>query len=367
MRTPLLIIVSLLLVACIHRGTDWQTHQLPPLLSPHLKNPRRIEGEISLTISNISPLTASLLAADNSTLDLPSAKPPELHIWMPQITERFSQRDVEVFLTTPAPERSNPDPVNQNTILHWDLTSSLVPGAAVTILRRFAFTGYEIDFDINPRRITAYDRDSALYRFYTKPERLIESNSEEIRAMAQRVTEGIDSPVDKAHAIFNWVCDTLDYHYPPSEQSALETLERCAGDCRGYSFLFIAMCRAIGIPARQVSGVFFTEERTGQHVWAEFYLPGYGWIPADPSEADSEHGDHDSRGHFARLPNNRLTLSVGTNLPVQPVLPWATWNNSDLQSGTTDYMQLWTQAYNGFDANFNAQVRVLRSESLDQP
>lgn len=366
MRTFALLLIAAAVAACSHNQADWQTEHLPLLLSPHLANPRRVEGEIALTISNIAPLTGSLLSADNTTLDLPPTKPPELHIWMPQITERFAQRDVQIFVSTPPAERTHSDPINQNNVLHWDLTPSLVQGGSVTILRRFAFTGYEVDFDIDRDRIAPHNPDSALFRFYTKPERLIESDNPAIQEIARRITEGIESPYDQAHAIFNWVCDTLDYHYPPEEQGAAVTLERCAGDCRGYSFLFIAMCRAAGIPARQVSGVFFTEERSGQHVWAEFFLPGYGWVPADPSEADSEYGNHDSQDYFAHLPNDRLTLSVGTNIPIQPTIPWATWENSDVQAHTTDYLQLWTQASNGFDANFNVDVRVLRSDPLTE-
>jgi transglutaminase-like putative cysteine protease len=61
--------------------------------------------------------------------------------------------------------------------------------------------------------------------------------------------------------------------------------------------LFVAICRAIGIPARCVYGLRVGPSRLfrslgltsddatrGQHVRAEFYVPGYGWIPVDPSD-----------------------------------------------------------------------------------
>ena len=61
--------------------------------------------------------------------------------------------------------------------------------------------------------------------------------------------------------------------------------------------LFVALCRAIGIPARCVYGLrtgpsrlfrslgLTGEDATrGQHVRAEFYTPGFGWIPVDPSD-----------------------------------------------------------------------------------
>ena len=61
--------------------------------------------------------------------------------------------------------------------------------------------------------------------------------------------------------------------------------------------LFVSICRAVGIPARCVYGVRIGPSRLfrslgvnngeatrSQHVRAEFYIPGYGWIPVDPSD-----------------------------------------------------------------------------------
>ena len=50
--------------------------------------------------------------------------------------------------------------------------------------------------------------------------------------------------------------------------------------------MLIALNRALGIPARFISGVSYTNsdlftEKWGPHGWAEVYFPGYGWIPFD--------------------------------------------------------------------------------------
>jgi len=56
------------------------------------------------------------------------------------------------------------------------------------------------------------------------------------------------------------------------------------------------LCRSLGIPARPVFGLRMDTSRlfaslgvsgnlsTAQHCRAEFYTPGYGWIPVDPSD-----------------------------------------------------------------------------------
>ncbi|MBL1175551.1 transglutaminase family protein [Pantanalinema sp. GBBB05] len=58
------------------------------------------------------------------------------------------------------------------------------------------------------------------------------------------------------------------------------------GSCRDYTVLFMEVCRAIGIPARFVSGyqegdVDSTDRHL--HAWAEVYLPGAGWRGYDPT------------------------------------------------------------------------------------
>jgi hypothetical protein len=61
-------------------------------------------------------------------------------------------------------------------------------------------------------------------------------------------------------------------------------LQKGVGDCSEYSYLFVALCRAAGIPARVQAGFAF--HRVGEaledgHMWAEYYLENYGWVPVD--------------------------------------------------------------------------------------
>jgi len=60
-----------------------------------------------------------------------------------------------------------------------------------------------------------------------------------------------------------------------------------AGVSQDYAHLFIASCRALGIPARYVSGYLRAqgELHGGKvgHAWAEAHVPALGWIAFDPS------------------------------------------------------------------------------------
>lgn len=64
------------------------------------------------------------------------------------------------------------------------------------------------------------------------------------------------------------------------------TLRERIGSCRDLAMLMVACCRAVGLPARFVSGYQLldpTPERYDLHAWAEVYLPGAGWRGFDPS------------------------------------------------------------------------------------
>jgi len=70
--------------------------------------------------------------------------------------------------------------------------------------------------------------------------------------------------------------------YPPAV-----TLAKRSGTCRDYAVLFVAVCRAVGLAARFVSG-YQEGDLDGDvphdlHAWAEVYVPGGGWRGFDPT------------------------------------------------------------------------------------
>lgn len=71
-----------------------------------------------------------------------------------------------------------------------------------------------------------------------------------------------------------------------------EILQQRRGVCQDFAHLEIACLRAMGIPARYVSGYLETEPPPGQaklvgadcsHAWVSFFCPGMGWIDVDPT------------------------------------------------------------------------------------
>ncbi len=94
-------------------------------------------------------------------------------------------------------------------------------------------------------------------------------------------------------------------------RSAATTLATRQGACRDITVLFLAACRAQGLPARFVSG-YQAKAQTpdGQfylHAWAEVHLPGFGWRGWDPT-----HGVVVTDGHVAlcAAPDQAATMPV---------------------------------------------------------
>jgi transglutaminase-like putative cysteine protease len=165
--------------------------------------------------------------------------------------------------------------------------------------------------------------------------------------LGERIIGRVKDPVAQAKAIYDWVVDNTTYQ-PDAPAGGTGDVRRqleqgqYGGRSADINGLFVALCRAIGIPARCVYGLRVGNSRLfkslgvsgdatqGQHCRAEFYVPGYGWIPVDPSDvrrAIALEGltDRDSkltalkRVLFGVWEMNWIAYNVGTDL----VLPGA--------------------------------------------
>lgn len=67
---------------------------------------------------------------------------------------------------------------------------------------------------------------------------------------------------------------------------ALQLLRSKVGACRDVSMVLIAVCRAVGLAARFVSGYQqgdVEQDRRDLHAWTEVYIPRVGWRGFDPT------------------------------------------------------------------------------------
>ncbi len=138
-----------------------------------------------------------------------------------------------------------------------------------------------------------------------------------VRRTAERAIGRIKDPVAQGKAIYDWIIENVSFD-PAGKRADVTDIGNLleSGDLYGQSaeiaLLFVGLCRSIGIPARPVFGLRMDSSRlfgslgvggdlnTAQHCRAEFYTPGYGWIPVDPSDVrkairDERLGNGDSK------------------------------------------------------------------------
>jgi len=114
----------------------------------------------------------------------------------------------------------------------------------------------------------------------------------QVAELAARITRGKKGVAAKARAIYDWTCENM-YRDPKTigcgKGDVCRLLKSPGGKCTDIHSVFVALCRAAGVPAREIFGIRLgkepVEDITGwQHCWAEFYLPGFGWVPVDPAD-----------------------------------------------------------------------------------
>ncbi|MBU1052497.1 MAG: transglutaminase-like domain-containing protein [Proteobacteria bacterium] len=122
----------------------------------------------------------------------------------------------------------------------------------------------------------------------------IPANDPEMKKIAQKTIKGKKGTLEKAKAIYDWVVQNT-FRDPDVKGCGLglphRTIEQCkgGGKCADISAVFVTLARAAGIPARDVYGLRLALPKDGDvtssfHCWAEFYLPGTGWVMVDPAD-----------------------------------------------------------------------------------
>jgi len=144
---------------------------------------------------------------------------------------------------------------------------------------RIVKIGVSMKFSPTPNRLP-----ETSMKIYLEPQPYCESQHREIRQLAATLRK--EKEEDTAADIYGWVCAHVKYAgYLKHPRGALYALRKGRGDCTEFMYLFAALCRANGIPARCIGGYVCKKDTIlhpgGYHNWAEFYLHGRWWV-ADP-------------------------------------------------------------------------------------
>ncbi len=121
---------------------------------------------------------------------------------------------------------------------------------------------------------------------FLSPTPFLQSDDPKIKAKAAEVVAGEKDPWKAAQLLCSWVFRSVDKVFTPVASNASDTLATMKGDCGEHSALFVALCRAAGIPAREAAGLAYTDSGgkpvLGGHAWAEVRVGGR-WVAMDPT------------------------------------------------------------------------------------
>jgi peptidoglycan/LPS O-acetylase OafA/YrhL/transglutaminase-like putative cysteine protease len=305
----------------------------PPALlgEPLMRTPHR---KVLLTVS-AALLFATLAAAGTATsrkrafefnytakIEEVPAGAGKVEVWVPYPQSDEHQKISDVRVETPVAAKVFTEKSSGNSMLHFVVEKPQQP------------IELRISFDVERREYvnkdfprSGGDRHAKLspdVARWLKPEKLVPID-ERIRTLAQEVTAGQRTSLEKARAIYEYVVKTMAYDKSGTGWGNGDIYWACdakRGNCTDFHALFIGLNRAVGIPARFSIGFPLPAnsedqgEVGGYHCWAEFYLPGFGWVPVDASEAKKNLDKKDY--FFGALDEHRVQLTMGRDLKLEP-------------------------------------------------
>jgi len=247
----------------------------------------------------------------------PSAR--RVDLWLPVPRQTEHQRILSLDVTAPVKGEFTHESVYGNRLWHarfeppFEETLQVTQRVEVVRLERG-------EADPDPKTDSLVSKRKSLF---LEPNRLVPI-SERFRRIAEAQTRGKHDTLARARALYDYVLSKMTYDKSGQGWGRGDARYACdvgKGNCTDFHSLFIALSRSSNIPARFWIGFPIPEDRGegrvgGYHCWAEFWVPGRGWVPVDISEADK----HPQRAayYFGHLDANRIVYSLGRDLKLAP-------------------------------------------------
>jgi len=116
---------------------------------------------------------------------------------------------------------------------------------------------------------------------YLQPSPFIQVDDPGIRDAVARIVPRDASAIVKVRQICDWVYTHVQKVAASSVPSAADVLRTLKGDCNEHTYLFVALARAAGVPAKVLLGLAYSGDGFYYHAWPAVYLDG--WHELDPT------------------------------------------------------------------------------------
>jgi len=223
------------------------------------------------------------------------------------------QKLLDTLIFNPDPDEYVTDKWGQRLArFHYD---NIDAGASTTVTMQAKAELYQTRYFIFPDKVgTLTDIPKDIRKLYLSDDTKYWVDDPFIQKTAREIVGDETNCYWIARKIFNHVIEKIDFELVGGWDVAPKVLKRGTGSCSEYSFVYIALCRAVGLPARLAGSVIIRGDDASTdvifHRWVEVYLPNYGWIPIDPQGGDRDR-PADQASAIGYLNNRFLITTLG--------------------------------------------------------
>lgn len=250
--------------------------------------------------------------------------------WWISIPDNERHQEVLDFsvVNAPGPWRVERDAERGNRFLYVEVDAPNTDTLETTV--EFTLRREPVLYAVDPAKATPItDLHRRMYAEYVRTDSPHMEVTPAIAEMAKTVCGDDANPATQAQKLLQHVAATADhYSKDPTKPNcgigdAAVCIEKGGGCCTDLHSLFIALARARGIPSRLQMGYRLNPKKEdtvydpGYRCWVEYFVPAYGWIPADIVEADAPDGLGAARW-FTGLTERRLWLNEGREFELRP-------------------------------------------------
>ena len=209
------------------------------------------------------------------------------------------------------------DGSTQNKYLRFLYNSEQLQGSGGTIDNKLSFnaTLLPVHFDFSQvNEIYPYDYTAPeCYKNLGASDVYVVPNNPTIISIADEIWANSTDFLDYARKCYEYVAYHYSYLNPYTGLHPLtELLANGGGDCGNLSSIYISLLRNKRIPSRHVVAILPNND---YHIWAEFYLEQYGWIPVDVTYKNSDPlGDY-----FGNYDGFAIVVSKGLCLTLEKI------------------------------------------------
>lgn len=261
----------------------------------------------------------------------PSPEAKQVRLWVPY---PMSDQNQEITDVTVNGNYSYAGVFREGKALNNILYSEWqgIPGEKVMT---YSFVVKRRDVTMDGRPFREFPLSSEEFKEFLDTSFLGSTAETKVKSLAGQITKGKTTGLAKARAVYDWIVEKMqrDPHVKGCGFGQVEKLlESMGGKCVDIHSVFVALMRSAGIPAREIYGIRIPKVNEGdmtkaQHCWSEFYLPGYGWIAADPADVRKiileeklslEQAKRYREYYFGAVDENRIAFGIGKNIRLNP-------------------------------------------------